>query len=70
MPTLINLPRFADLPDDALVRLPQIIPHQVPVSRATWYRMLKDGRAPAPIMTLGVVAWRVGDIRAMSSKAS
>lgn len=62
-----NLPSIADLPDDALVRLAQIIPHQVPVSRATWFRMVHDGRAPkAANSTPGARLWRVGDIRAMS----
>jgi len=35
----------------------------IPVSRATWYQMIKDGRAPKPIrLSEGVSVWRVADI--------
>lgn len=55
---------FGDLPDDALVRLRQFVPAVVPVSNATWYRMMKDGRAPAAVHpSPGVSAWHVGTLR-------
>jgi predicted DNA-binding transcriptional regulator AlpA len=63
---------FDELPDSALVRLPLIlgdkgsIPPLLPISRATWWRMVKTGKAPAPVkVSVGVTAWRVGEIRAM-----
>lgn len=38
----------------------------IPVSRATWYQMVKDGRAPKPIrLSEGVSVWRVADIDAL-----
>jgi len=36
----------------------------VPVSRSTWWRMVKAGNAPKPIkVSQSVTAWRVGDLR-------
>lgn len=59
------LPEFADLPDDSLVRAGQIVGRVVPVSYATWWRMVKDGRAPPPTRpSPGVTAWHVGGLRA------
>jgi len=41
----------------------------VPVSRATWYQMVKDGRAPKPIrLSEGVSVWRIADIEEMLAK--
>lgn len=42
------------------------IPAIIPVSRSQWYRMLKDGRAPAPIR-LGprTSCYKISDILAM-----
>jgi predicted DNA-binding transcriptional regulator AlpA len=58
---------FGELPDDALVRMRQFVPDQVPVSPATWWRMVKDGRAPAAVHpSPGVTAWRVGTLRQWS----
>jgi predicted DNA-binding transcriptional regulator AlpA len=73
-----DLSFFETLPDSALVREKLIIgkannsggngqtqsPCLIPVSRSTWYRMVKAGQAPAPIkLHTGVSAWRVGDLR-------
>jgi predicted DNA-binding transcriptional regulator AlpA len=56
---------FDLLPDSALVRLPQIVGALIPVSRATWWRYVKVGKAPAPVkVSDGVTAWRVGELRA------
>ena len=69
---------FETLPDSALVREKLIIGSTndlqgskqapssriVPVSRSTWRRMVKAGKAPAPIkLHTGISAWRVGDLR-------
>ena len=69
---------FETLPDSALVREKLIIGSTddlrgnkqssssriVPVSKSTWRRMVKAGRAPAPIkLHTGISAWRVGDLR-------
>lgn len=45
-----------------ILKLPQVL-ELVPVSRATWYAGVKDGRYPAPIK-LGprAVAWLLADI--------
>lgn len=64
MTTKAALPRFGDLPDDALARVNQIVPDAVPVSHATWWRMVRDGRAPKPVRpSPGVTAWHVGSVR-------
>jgi prophage regulatory protein len=63
------------MPEIGLLRLPQIIGDRkaeppiaplIPVSRATWYAGIKQGRYPAPVK-LGerAVAWRAEEIRAL-----
>jgi len=53
----------AQLPAVGYVRLPVIL-SVYPVSRATWYNMVRDGRAPRGVK-LGprITAWRASDIR-------
>lgn len=47
---------------DALLRLPAVLAF-VPVSRATWYAGVKEGRYPAPLkLGTRAVAWRRSDI--------
>ncbi len=50
----------------ALWKLPEVL-HHFPVSRATWYAGIKDGRFPQPIK-LGprAVAWRSADVLALT----
>ncbi len=56
---------FDNLPDAAMLRLPQIVGPLVPISHATWWRYVRAGKAPQPVkISPGVTAWRVGDIRA------
>lgn len=52
-----------ELDPDSYLRLKQIVPDIVPVNRGTWWKWVKDGKAPAP-KKLGpaVTAWRVGDL--------
>ncbi len=41
-------------------------PGLIPVSHATWWRGIKDGRYPQPVkLGARVTAWRVEDIRAL-----
>lgn len=54
------------LPETGYVRLSQIIPSIIPVSKSTWWAGVKEGRFPQPVK-LGprTTAWRVADIRAL-----
>ncbi len=51
------------LTDNGYIRLPQIRKSYVPVSQATWWRWIKDGRAPQPVKIGGITMWRSKDIR-------
>ncbi|MBX9346033.1 AlpA family phage regulatory protein [Chromobacterium vaccinii] len=48
---------------DSLLRLPEVLA-LIPVSRATWYAGIKNGRYPRPI-SLGprCVAWKASEIQ-------
>jgi prophage regulatory protein len=54
------------LPSGALLRLPSIL-SLIPVSKATWWRGVKDGRYPQPVK-LGprCTAWRLADIESLT----
>jgi prophage regulatory protein len=56
---------FDDLPDDALIRLRQLMEHHlVPFSPTTTWRKCRQGEFPQPIkVSPGITAWRVRDIR-------
>jgi hypothetical protein len=69
---------FTSLSDSTLLRVNQIVRpskksisdegrfdnYILPISRSTWWRMVKSGDAPQPIkISAGVVVWRVGDLR-------
>ncbi len=44
------------------LRLPDVL-KLIPVSRATWYAGIKDGRFPAPIkISPNIAAWKASDI--------
>lgn len=64
-PTHSHQIRFQDLPDEALIRLRQMLElHVVPYSASTLWRQCKSKNFPRPIkVSAGVTAWRVGDIR-------
>jgi len=53
---------------DFLLRLPQVLA-LIPVSRATWYAGVKNGRYPKPV-SLGprCVAWRAREIQRLVSE--
>ena len=47
-------------------RARQATPGLIPVSHATWWRGIKEGRYPQPVkLGTRVTAWRVEDIRAL-----
>lgn len=52
------------VPHDGYMRAAQLVPHVLPISRATLFRWVKDGKFPAPVK-LGekVSAWRAQDVR-------
>lgn len=70
----------SNLPDYGYVRLRQIIgdpkadppmPPVIPVSKATWYQGIRDGRFPKPIkLSKRISVWRVEDIRALVESSS
>lgn len=50
------------------LRLNQVL-QLVPVSSATWWRLVKDGRYPAPVkISERCTAWRKSDIVALCKK--
>lgn len=54
------------LPEEGLLRVDQIVPAIVPISRSTWWAGVKSGRFPQPVK-LGprITCWRVEDIQAL-----
>ena len=56
------------LTDNGLIRLAQIRKYFVPVSSATWWRWVRDGRAPPPVKLGRITAWRSSDIRAFLNR--
>jgi predicted DNA-binding transcriptional regulator AlpA len=64
MTTETNRPTFGTLPDDALVRINQVIPDAINVGKSTFYRWVQQGAAPAPVHPNGGAAmWHVGTLR-------
>jgi len=59
------LTNFTDLPDEALIRVKQLLQMQlVPYSATTLWRKCRANEFPRPIkISAGITAWRVGDIR-------
>ena len=55
---------FDDLPDSGFIRQAQLIPHVLPFSDATLWRLCAQGKFPRPVkLSERVTAWKVGDIR-------
>ncbi|MDO6459640.1 hypothetical protein Q4485_02935 [Granulosicoccaceae sp. 1_MG-2023] len=61
-----------ELPDEALLRMTQIIGDThtqpiIPIGRSAWLAGVKEGRFPQPVKIggSGLNFWRVGDIRAL-----
>jgi predicted DNA-binding transcriptional regulator AlpA len=59
------------LPETGFVRLP-IVLKVIPVSRATWWQGIREGRYPRGYKLGGTrsTGWRVEDIRALIQKLS
>jgi predicted DNA-binding transcriptional regulator AlpA len=57
-----------NVPDNALLRLPQVLT-LIPISRSSWWASCKSGRYPKPVK-LGprTTAWRAADINALLEK--
>lgn len=56
---------YGKLPATGYMRQRQLIPAIIPVSSATFWRMVKSGRFPRPVkLSERVTAWAVEDIRA------
>lgn len=54
------------LPAIGYVRLSQIIPSIIPVSKSTWWAGVKSGRYPKPVkLSERCTAWRAEDIRTL-----
>lgn len=63
--TAPTAPPIGHLPQTGFLRQSQLIPVLVPVSNATLWRMVKDGRFPKPVkLSAKVTAWRAEDVRA------
>lgn len=57
------------LPDTGFVRLPAILA-RYPISKSSWWAMVRDGRAPASIkLSPMVTAWKASEIRAFLESA-
>jgi prophage regulatory protein len=60
----------SDLPDTGFVRLPQILRH-IPISRATWWAGVKDGRYPPALkLSANITVWRAEDIHSLIAELS
>ena len=56
------------LPEEGVVRLPVIL-RILGIGKTTWYNGIRSGKYPKSIKpSIGTVAWRVEDIRALISK--
>jgi hypothetical protein len=75
------MPALDELPDDALLRLAQIIgnrktnppiPAIIPVSPSTWWAGVGSGRYPKPTAYLGpkIPTWSVGTIRHLAKNGA
>jgi prophage regulatory protein len=62
--------KIYNLPETGFVRLSGIL-RIFPVSKSTWWEMVRTGKAPRPVK-LGprITAWRVQEIRALIERAS
>lgn len=59
------------LPETGYLRLSQIIPSIIPVSKSTWWLGVKSGRYPSPVkLSERCTAWRAEEIRALIEQLS
>lgn len=51
---------------DGFLRLKQIIPGIIPISKSSWWAGVKSGRYPKPVkLSARITVWRVSDIRSL-----
>jgi predicted DNA-binding transcriptional regulator AlpA len=49
--------------EERLLRLSQIIPHILPISKSSWWQGVKDKKYPQPIkLSARTTCWRASDI--------
>lgn len=67
--TATNSNDLSNLPDDAIIRLPDVL-RLYPVSKSKWWEGVKNKDYPAPVH-LGKRArgWRLGDVLALTKEA-
>lgn len=66
-----HLSNKSGLPETGYVRLAQLIPDIIPVSPATFWRMVKSGEFPKPLkISPRCTAWNVEDLRAWMEKTN
>jgi prophage regulatory protein len=54
---------------DGFLRIKQIIPDIIPISRTTWWRGIKTGKYPQPVhLGARTTAWRKSDIQKLVEK--
>jgi len=58
-------PNLSELDPDSFLRVNQIVPGLLKINKGTWWKWVREGKAPAA-HKLGpaVTAWRVADLRA------
>lgn len=63
-----KIQKLENLPNEGLLRISQVLKF-VPVSRACWWKKVKEGIFPKPIkLSERVTVWRVSDIRTLIEK--
>lgn len=52
-------------PEICFLREAQIVPHMIPISPATLWRLVREGHFPKPVkLASRITAWRAEDVRA------
>lgn len=59
-----NKTKASRLPEGYYIRTADLVPHIIPVSRSTLWRMVRQGRFPKPVkISQNKVLWRVADVK-------
>jgi predicted DNA-binding transcriptional regulator AlpA len=65
-----KIPELANIPNDGLLRVAQVL-RFIPVSRSHWWAGVKSGRYPQPVkLSDRVTCWRAEDIRALIERTA
>ncbi len=55
-----------NLQQDGFLRLKQIIPEIIPISKSSWWSGVKSGRYPKPVkLSARITVWKISDIRSL-----